>query len=76
MPDFMKGLADGIDKSKKYVEKAVGGVAKAMQLTMDSDLNYSLNGISGAIVGGSGGRCAWWWVGACRYNGVVDGVWL
>ena len=55
MPDFMKGLADGIDKSKKYVEKAVGGVAKAMQLTMDSDLNYSLNGISGAIVGGSSG---------------------
>ena len=45
----------GIDKSKKYVEKAVGGVAKAMQLTMDSDLNYSLNGISGAIVGGSSG---------------------
>ena len=55
MPDFMKGLADGIDKSKKYVEKAVGGVAKAMQLTMDSDLNYSLNGISGAVVGGSSG---------------------
>ena len=55
MPDFMKGLADGIDKSKKYVEKAVGGVAKAMQLTMDSDLNYSLNSISGAIVGGSSG---------------------
>ena len=30
-------------------------MAKAMQLTMDSDLNYSLNGISGAIVGGSSG---------------------
>lgn len=55
MPDFMKGLAEGINKSKKYVEKAVGGVAQAMQLTMDSDLNYSLNGISGAIVGGSSG---------------------
>ena len=55
MPDFMKGLADGIDKSKKYVEKAVGGVAKAMQLTMDSDLNYSLNGIYGAVVDGSSG---------------------
>nr|DAH23372.1 MAG TPA: minor tail protein [Caudoviricetes sp.] len=55
MPDFMKGLADGINKSKKYVEKAVGSVAKAMQLTMDSDLNYSLNGISGAVVGGSSG---------------------
>ena len=55
MPDFMKGLADGIDKSKKYVEKAVGSVAKAMQLTMDSDLNYSLNGIYGAVVDGSSG---------------------
>ena len=55
MPDFMKGLAEGINKSKKYVEKAIGGVAQAMQLTMDSDLNYSLNGISGAVVGGSSG---------------------
>ena len=55
MPDFMKGLAEGINKSKKYVEKAVNGVAQAMQLSMDSDLNYSLNGISGAIVGGSSG---------------------
>lgn len=55
MPDFMKGLAEGINKSKKYVEKAVSGVAQAMQLTMDSDLNYSLNGISGAVVGGSSG---------------------
>ena len=55
MPDFMKGLAEGINESKKYVEKAVNGVAQAMQLTMDSDLNYSLNGISGAVVGGSSG---------------------
>ena len=55
MPDFMKGLAKGIDKSKKYVEKAVGGVAKAMQLTMDSDLNYSLHGISEAMLPGSSG---------------------
>ena len=55
MPDFMKGLAEGINKSKKYVEKAVNGVAQAMQLSMDSDLNYSLNGISGAVVGGSSG---------------------
>ena len=51
----MKGLAEGINKSKKYVEKAVNGVAQAMQLSMDSDLNYSLNGISGAVVGGSSG---------------------
>ena len=50
MPDFMKGLADGIDKSKKYVEKAVSGVAQAMKLTMDSDLQYQLDGISGAVL--------------------------
>ena len=55
MPDFMKGLASGIDKSKKYVEKAVGGVAKAMQLTMDSDLNCRLHGIYEAVIGGSSG---------------------
>ena len=50
MPDFMKGLADGIHKSKKYVEKAVGSVAQAMKLTMDSDLQYQLDGISGAVL--------------------------
>ena len=55
MPDFMRGLAEGINKSKKYVEKAVCGVAQAMRITMDSDLNYSLNGISGAVVGGNSG---------------------
>lgn len=27
MPDFMKGLAKGINKSRKYVEAAVSGVA-------------------------------------------------
>ena len=37
------------------MEKAVGGVAKAMQLTMDTDLNYSLHGNSGAVIGGSSG---------------------
>ena len=50
MPDFMKGLADGIHKSKKYVGKAVGSVAQAMKLTMDSDLQYQLDGISGAVL--------------------------
>ena len=55
MPDFMKGLAQGIDKSKKYVEKAVSGVAEAMKLTMQTDLQYSLSGISGAAGGNSGG---------------------
>ena len=56
MPDFMKGLAKGINKSKKYVEAAVSGVADAMTLTMQSGLNVDMDGISGAMMnGGSGG---------------------
>ena len=53
MPDFMKGLAKGIDKSKKYVEAAVSGVADAMTLTMQSGLNVDLGGISGAMMNGT-----------------------
>lgn len=56
MPDFMKGLAKGINKSRKYVEAAVSGVADAMTLTMQSGLNVDMDGISGAMMnGGSGG---------------------
>lgn len=56
MPDFMKGLAKGINKSRKYVETAVSGVADAMTLTMQSGLNVDMDGISGAMMnGGSGG---------------------
>ena len=53
MPDFMKGLAKGIDKSKKYVEAAVSTVADAMQLTMESGLNMSIDNVSGAMMQGS-----------------------
>ena len=56
MPDFMKGLAKGINKSRKYVEAAMSGVADAMTLTMQSGLNVDMDGISGAMMnGGSGG---------------------
>ena len=56
MPDFMKGLAKGIDKSKKYVESAIEGVSGAMQLFMQSGIDMKLDGISGAILtGGVGG---------------------
>ena len=56
MPDFMKGLAQGINKSKKYVEKAVSSVADAMSLTMQSGFDMKFNGISGSMLdGGSGG---------------------
>ncbi len=42
MPDFMKGLGRRHRQEQEVCgKKAVGGVAKAMQLTMDSDLNYS-----------------------------------
>ena len=53
MPDFMKGLAKGIDKSKKYVEAAVSTVADAMQITMESGLNMSIDNVSGAMMQGS-----------------------
>lgn len=53
MPDFMKGLAKGIDKSKKYVEAAVSGVADAMTLTMQSGLSVDIDGISGAMMNGT-----------------------
>lgn len=53
MPDFMKGLAKGIDKSKKYIETAINGVSDAMRLTMNSNLAYSMDDISGAMINGS-----------------------
>ncbi len=54
MPDFMKGLADGINKSKKYVEKAISGVADAMTIAMNSDFNVDMSGVTGAMVGAGG----------------------
>ena len=53
MPDFMQGLADGIIKSKKVVAKAVSGVADTMKLSLNSELNYKLDGMTGAVMNGS-----------------------
>ena len=53
MPDFMQGLADGIIKSKKVVAKAVSGVADTMKLSLNSELNYKMDGMTGAIMNGS-----------------------
>lgn len=55
MPDFMKGLAKGINKSRKYVEAAVSGVADAMTLMMQPGLNVDMDGISGTMMNGSSG---------------------
>lgn len=53
MPDFIGGLAEGINRNKKYIEKAVNSVAEAMKLTLNSNLAYSFDGISGAMISGS-----------------------
>ncbi len=53
MPDFMNGLADGINKSKKVVAKAVSGVADTMRVTLNPDLNYNLDGMTDAIMNGN-----------------------
>lgn len=53
MPDFMNGLADGINKSKKVVAKAVSSVADTMRVMLNSDLNYNLDGMTGAMMNGS-----------------------
>ena len=56
MPDFMKGLAQGINKSRKYVEKAVESVSDAMSFTMQLGFDMKFVGISGAMLtGGEGG---------------------
>ena len=54
MPYFMKGLAVGINKSKKYVEKAISGVADAMTIAMNSDFNVDMSDVAGAMVGAGG----------------------
>ena len=48
MPDFMKGLAKGIDKSKKYVEKAVGGLADGISASEDTVLD-KVKGVASGI---------------------------
>ena len=49
MPDFMGGLADGINRNKKLITKAIGGVTSAMQLSLNADMS----GISSAMQNGS-----------------------
>ena len=48
MPDFMNGLADGINKNKHVVEKAVRGVAEAMQISYAFDGSSAMLGSSSA----------------------------
>ena len=48
-------ISDRINKSKKYVEATVSGVADAMTLTMQSGLNVDMDGIFGAMMNGGSG---------------------
>ena len=43
-----------INKSKKYVEKAVSGVAESMQNTLQTGLTMDVDGISGSMMRGGG----------------------
>ena len=49
----MNGLADGINNSKKVVAKAVSGVADTMKLSLNSEQNYNLDGMTGAMMNGT-----------------------
>ena len=50
MPDFMKGLAEGIEKSRSMVEKAIGHVSS--DLVLNPEMGSLKSGVFG---GGSGG---------------------
>ena len=43
MPDFMSGLAKGIQKNKKLITNAISGVAESMQLTMKTDMGVNFD---------------------------------
>ena len=43
-------MADGINKSKKVVAKAVSCVADTMKLSLNSEQNYNLDGMTGAMM--------------------------
>ena len=49
MPDFMSGLANGINKNKKLITKAISGVAESMQLTMKTDMGVNFDGMTASI---------------------------
>ncbi|MBR0484579.1 MAG: phage tail tape measure protein [Oscillospiraceae bacterium] len=49
MPDFMRGLSDGLLKNRKVLEKAVKSVSESLKMSLDSDLTLSMN--STAIAG-------------------------
>jgi len=49
MPDFMSGLANGINKNKKLITRAISGVAESMQTTMKTDMGVSFKGMTASM---------------------------
>ncbi|MDD6081726.1 MAG: hypothetical protein PUB89_02620 [Oscillospiraceae bacterium] len=47
MPDFMSGLAEGINK--KLITNAISGVAESMQLTMKTDMGVNFDGMTASM---------------------------
>lgn len=52
MPDFMKGLAEGIEKSRGMVEKAIGRVSS--DLVLNPEMGSLKNGVYGNSSGNGG----------------------
>ena len=52
MPDFMKGLAEGIEKSRSMVEKAIGRVSS--DLVLNPEMGNLKNGVYGNNSGNGG----------------------
>lgn len=66
MPDFMKGLAKGINQNKGIVTSAIDSLSKSMVLPLDSNASMNM-----AIAGAAGGSVS---VGGTSMNVYVDHI--
>jgi len=53
MPDFMKGLASGLLKNRKILEKAVQSVSEMMEISLDTDFDYPFKNKPSGTSGGA-----------------------
>ena len=66
MPDFMNGLAKGINQNKGVVTSAINSLSKSMVLPLDSSASMNL-----ALSGAAGGSVS---VGGTSMNVYVDHI--
>jgi hypothetical protein len=67
MPDFMQGLAKGINQNKKVVTRAIEGVAKTMALPLDASATMNM-ALAGAGADGAS------YIGGTSMNIYVDHI--